>query len=125
MPEKMKRRETGILGEKLARDFLKKQGYRILETNYRCPEGEIDIIAGHKDSLVFIEVRTKRSLQFGTPEESITPTKREKLRTVAAHYQQTHDNLPSSWRIDVVAIEMDKRDKPSRIELIENAVGEE
>ena len=121
----MKRRDTGILGEKLAGDFLKKQGYRILETNYRCPEGEIDIIAGHKDSLVFIEVRTKRSLQFGTPEESITPTKRKKLRTVAAHYRQTHDNLPSSWRIDVVAIEMDKRDKPSRIELIENAVGEE
>ena len=125
MPEKMKRRDTGILGEKLAGDFLKKRGYHILETNYRCSEGEIDIIAGHKDSLVFIEVRTKRSLQFGTPEESITPTKREKLRTVAAHYQQTHDNLPSTWRIDVVAVEMDKKGEPSRIELIENAVGEE
>ncbi len=125
MPGKMKRRDTGILGEKLAGDFLKKRGYHILETNYRCPEGEIDIIAGHKDSLVFIEVRTKRSLQFGTPEESITPTKREKLRTVAAHYQQTHDNLPSTWRIDVVAVEMDKKGEPSRIELIENAVGEE
>ena len=121
----MKRRNTGILGEKLAGDFLKKRGYHILETNYRCPEGEIDIIAGHKDSLVFIEVRTKRSLRFGTPEESITPTKREKLRTVAAHYQQTHDNLPSTWRIDVVAVEIDRKDKPSRIELIENAVGEE
>ena len=121
----MKRRDTGILGEKLARDFLKKRGYHILETNYRCPEGEIDIIAGHKDSLVFIEVRTRKSLQFGTPEESITPTKMAKLRMVAAHYQQTHDNLPQAWRIDVVAVEMDKRDKPSRIELIENAVGEE
>jgi len=120
----MKRRDTGILGEKLARDFLRKRDYNILETNYRCPEGEIDIIARHKGSLVFIEVRTKKSLQFGTPEESITPTKMEKLRTVAARYQQTHDNLPSTWRIDVVAIEMDKKGKPSRIELIENAVGE-
>jgi len=47
----MRRRDTGILGEKLARDFLKKRGYRIQETNYRCPEGEIDIVAAHKDFL--------------------------------------------------------------------------
>lgn len=120
----MKRRDVGILGEKLARDFLKKRGYRIWETNYRCPEGEIDIIARHKDFLVFIEVRTKKSLQFGTPEESITPAKMEKLRTVAAYYQQAHNNLPLSWRIDVVAVEIDQKGKPLRLELIENAVGE-
>jgi putative endonuclease len=120
----MKRRNVGILGEKLARGFLEKRGYRILESNYRCPEGEIDIIARHKDSLVFVEVRTKRSLEFGSPEESITPTKMEKLRAVAAHYQQTHDNLPALWRIDVVAVQMDQKDKLLRIELIENAVGE-
>ena len=121
----MKRRDTGILGEKLAGDFLKKRGYCIWEANYRCPEGEIDIVAGHKNSLVFIEVRTKKSRQFGSPEESITPAKMAKLRAVASHYQQTHDNLPASWRIDVVAIELDRADKPLRIELIENAVGEE
>jgi putative endonuclease len=120
----MGRKETGILGEKIASDYLKKRGYRILEANYRCREGEIDLVARNKDYLVFIEVRTKRSLAFGTPEESITAAKREKLRTVAAHYQQNHDSLPQLWRIDVVAIELDKRGKPSRIELIENAVGE-
>ena len=120
----MRRRETGILGEQLASDYLKKRGYHIREANYRCPEGEIDLVAQHKDYLVFIEVRTKRSLAFGTPEESITAAKREKLRTVAAHYQQNHDNLPQLWRIDVVAIELDKRGKTLRIELIENAVGE-
>jgi len=120
----MKRRNVGILGEKLARDFLKKRGYRILESNYRCPEGEIDIVTRHKDSLVFVEVRTKRSLEFGSPEESITPMKMEKLRAVAARYQQTHENLPALWRIDVVAVEMDQKDKLLRIELIENAVGE-
>lgn len=122
--KKVKRRETGILGEKLAKDFLRKRGYRVWETNYRCPEGEIDIIAEHKDYLVFVEVRTKKSLEFGSPEESITATKRERLRTVAVHYQQTHDNLPQLWRIDVVAVELDQKGKPSRIELIENAVGE-
>jgi putative endonuclease len=120
----MRRKDTGILGEKIASEFLKKRGYRIKEANYRCPEGEIDLIAQHKDYLVFIEVRTKRSLAFGTPEESITAAKREKLRTVAARYQQTHDNLPQLWRIDVVAIELDSKGRPSRLELIENAVGE-
>jgi putative endonuclease len=120
----MKRRDIGILGERLARDFLGKNGYHILETNYRCPEGEIDIIARYEDTLVFIEVRTKKSLQFGSPEESITPAKMERLRVLAAHYRQTHNNLPPSWRIDVVAIQLDQKGQVSRIELIENAVGE-
>ncbi len=121
---KMKRRDTGILGEKLAKGFLKKRGYRILETNYRCPQGEIDIVAKHKDSLVFIEVRAKKSSEFGSPEESITPAKRERMKATAAHYRQTHNNLPPLWRIDVVAVELDQNGKLSRIELIENAVSE-
>jgi len=120
----MKRRDTGILGEKLAKDFLKKRGYRILETNYRCPEGEIDIVAKHKGSLVFIEVRTKTNLEFGSPEESITPTKRERMKTTASYYRQTHNDLPLLWRIDVVAVELDQEGKLSRIELIENAVSD-
>jgi putative endonuclease len=121
----MKRRDVGILGENLARDFLGKNGYHILETNYRCPAGEIDIIARHEDTLVFVEVRTKRSRQFGSPEESITPVKMQKLRTLAAHYCQTHHNLPPLWRIDVIAIQLDQNKRVSRIELIENAIGEE
>jgi putative endonuclease len=121
----MERRKTGILGEKIASGFLRKRGYHIIEANYRCPEGEIDLIAEHRDCLVFIEVRTKRSLAFGTPEESITAAKREKLRTLAARYRQTHDNLPQLWRIDVVAVELDRRGRPSRIELIENAVSDD
>jgi putative endonuclease len=118
----MKRRDTGMLGEVIARDFLGKNGYHILETNYRCSEGEIDIIAKQGETLVFIEVRTKRSNQFGTPEESITPTKMERLRAVAAHYGQNREGLPALWRIDVVAIQMDRNGQASRIELIENAV---
>ncbi len=120
----MKRRETGILGKKLAKDFLKQQGYHILETNYKGPKGEIDIVARHKDYLVFVEVRTKRSLEFGSPEESITPAKMEKLRITASHYRQTHSNLPPLWRIDVVAVELNQKGEISRIELIENAISE-
>jgi putative endonuclease len=120
----MRRRDTGILGEKLAKDFLRKRNYSIVETNYRCPEGEIDIVASHKDFMVFVEVRTKKSLAFGSPEESITPAKKERMKAAAFHYQQSHDNFPSLWRIDVVAIELDQKGRLSRIELIENAVSD-
>ncbi|GAI46469.1 unnamed protein product, partial [marine sediment metagenome] len=87
--------------------------------------GEIDIVAKYKDSLVFIEVRTKRSLEFGSPEESITPAKKERIKATAFYYQQTHNNLPLLWRIDVVVIELNQNGKPSRIELIENAISED
>ena len=120
----MKRQDTGKRGEKLAAEFLKKQGYTILQTNYRCLEGEVDIVARQKDCLVFVEVRAKRSQEFGSPEESITPAKMEKLRRVSAHYRQTHEDILDSWRIDVVAVEIDWQNHPLRIELIENAVGE-
>lgn len=121
----MMRRDTGVRGEKLAQDFLKKRGYRIIETNYRTPEGEIDIVARQKDCLVFVEVRTKRSLLFGSPEESITHAKMQKLRALAARYMQSHGNLSGNWRIDVVAVELDNKDKASRIEIIENAIGQD
>jgi putative endonuclease len=120
----MKRRETGAFGERIACEFLGNNGYVIIEKNFRCPIGEADIIAQHQDTLVFVEVRTKTSRQFGSPEESITQTKMEHMRNVAAHYWQSHDNLPESWRIDVIAIEMNSSGCVSRIELIENAVSD-
>ena len=119
----MKRRNTGILGEKLASDFLKKRKYKIIETNYRCPQGEIDIVARHEDSLVFIEVRTKTGTGFGTPAESVTRVKKERIINASLHYRQTHPGLPEQWRIDFVAVELTPEGKPPKIELIENAVG--
>jgi putative endonuclease len=118
----MNRRDTGNLGEKIACDFLGNNGYRIIETNYRCRGGEIDIVAQLREILVFVEVRTKKSHYFGTPEESITPTKKEHLRAAAVHYEQNHANLPPAWRIDVVAIQMNSNGKVCRVEIIENAV---
>ena len=117
-----KRKEVGAIGEKLAADLLKKHGYKILQRNYRCREGEVDIIAQKDDSLVFVEVRTKKSSGFGTPEESVSFFKREKLISLANAYIQTLDNPPASWRIDVVAVELAPNDKVSRLEHIENAV---
>ena len=118
----MKRKELGAAGEKLARDFLKKKGYKIRDTNFRCREGEIDIVAEKKGCLVFVEVRTKTSSGFGSPEESVTFAKKEKLIASALTYLNNHQNLPESWRIDFVAVELDQKGKASRIEVIENAI---
>jgi putative endonuclease len=118
----MKRKELGATGEKLARDFLKKKGYKIRDTNFRCREGEIDIVAQKKDCLIFIEVRTKASAGFGSPEESVTSAKKEKIVSSALTYLSQHVNLPESWRIDFVAVELDEKGKAKRIELIENAI---
>ena len=118
----MDRQQVGKLGEKAAQKFLKRRGYRIRETGFRCRRGEIDIIAQQKDYLVFVEVRSKSNLDFGTPEESITQAKKEKLIASALTYTTTHQHIPSLWRIDVVAVELDDRGKTKRIELIENAI---
>ena len=120
----MNRRELGRFGERLARDTLKKSGYRILETNFRCRRGEIDIVAKQKDCLVFVEVRTKSNLDFGSPEESITAIKKQRLVSSALTYIDTHQDIPSLWRIDVVAIEINIEGKPERIEIIEDAVNQ-
>jgi len=123
MKDRMKdRQQVGKLGEQAAQKFLKKRGYRIRETGFRCRHGEIDIIAQQKDCLVFIEVRTKTNLEFGTPEESITQAKKQRLIASALTYTSTHQNLPPLWRIDVIAIELDDKGKAKRIELIENAI---
>ena len=118
----MKRTELGTLGEKLAKNFLKKKGYRIRETNFRCREGEIDIVAQKKGYLVFVEVRAKTGSGFGSPEESVTFAKKEKLIATALSYLNTHKDLPDNWRIDFVGVELDENGKAKRLELIENAV---
>ena len=120
----MRRRETGMLGERLAAGYLRERGYEIVETNYRCREGEIDIVARHGGAIVFVEVRTRRGREFGTPEESITAAKRQRLRLTAARYLAEHEDLPEEYRIDVVAIRMGAGRNPPRITLLENAVGD-
>jgi len=117
-----KRKETGAIGERLAADYLKRHGYKIIQRNFRCREGEIDIIARKDESLVFVEVRTKKNKAFGTPEESVTLSKREKLIHLAYSYLQACDKLPQSWRIDVVAVELTPDNRLLRLEHIENAV---
>ncbi len=117
------RREVGAVGERLAAELLRGRGYEIIESNHRCRQGEIDLIARHGDCLVFVEVRTRTGTGFGTPEESITAAKKEKLITLAEIYVQSLDRPPPSWRIDVVAVELAGNGGVRRLDHIENAVG--
>ena len=118
----MHARDIGALGEKIAAEYLTSLGYVIRERNFRSREGEIDIIAENNDFLVFIEVRTRTSNSYGTPEESVTAQKKERLIALAEAYIEDREDLPSSWRIDVVAIELGSKRELSRLEIIENAI---
>ena len=116
------RKQLGAFGEQVAKNHLEKHGYEIVQCNYRCPIGEIDIVARDGDYLVFVEVRTKKDRKFGTPEESITLAKKTKLVELAETYLQEHQDSPELWRIDVVAVEVTGVDRISRIELVKNAI---
>ena len=120
----MERKQLGAIGEKLALAYIKKKSYKIIETNYRCHSGEIDIVARQKDCLVFVEVRTRSTTQYGTPEESLSSVKQKHMINSAYHYLQNHQKLPGNWRIDLVAVELDELDKIKRIEIIENVLEE-
>ena len=111
--------ELGRRGEELASRFLKKLHYKILEKNFRCKFGEIDIIALQGKTLVFVEVKTRSSPEYGGPQASVTPKKREQLIKVAFFYLQKNRLFDRDARFDVVAVEFDSGEK--RIELIRNA----
>jgi putative endonuclease len=115
------RRKLGQRGEELAAAHLEERGYVVRERNWRCSAGEIDIVAEESGCLVFVEVRTRRGREYGTPEESVTPAKQAKLVEVAQTYLQEH-SWDGDWRIDVVAVEMTPGGKLLRVELIKNAV---
>ncbi|MCC7360394.1 MAG: YraN family protein [Anaerolineales bacterium] len=112
----------GRRGEDLAARRLVELGYTVVGRNYRCPHGELDLIARHGDVLVFVEVRTRRSARFGTPEESITPRKQAHLIAAAQHYLQAHALADVPWRIDAVAITVAPGGRVTRLGVIENAV---
>ena len=111
--------KQGREGEHLAVGHLKRLGYRIVCRNYRCPLGEIDIVARHRGVLVFVEVKSRRSVTFGSPKLAIHPAKQHKLSQVAWHYLQRHDLTEISARFDVVTVS-DIGGSP-HFEVIENA----
>ncbi len=113
------RKATGRSGEDAAVQYLEKQGYVILERNYRLRIGEVDIIARDGEYLVFIEVKTRRSRSFGSPFDAVDLRKQHRISRVASAYMQGRE-LPV--RFDVVAVHLDDRyGQGIRVELLKNA----
>ena len=109
----------GDAAEALAAAFLEARGFSVVERNYRCKFGEVDIIARSGAMTVFIEVRARKSSSFGGAAESITAAKRKKVITAARHYLTSH-RLDCACRFDVVLL----MGEPPRIEWIRDAFGE-
>jgi putative endonuclease len=124
-PTTRARKNLGDSGERVAAMFLEQRGYKILARNWRSPTrvGEMDLIAEDADGLAFVEVRTRRGDALGAPEESLTPRKRARLLTVAQEFLQAHDEYADrAWRVDLVAIELDRAGRVARMDVIKGAV---
>ncbi|QOR36063.1 YraN family protein [Clostridium sp. 'deep sea'] len=100
----------GARGEKLACKYLKHKGYKIIETNFRCKLGEIDIIAEHRDTLVFVEVKTRTGDKYGLPQEAITNHKKLKIKRTAQFYMASKhiDMQLFLFRFDCIALVLKK-----------------
>ena len=115
-----KKKKAGNEGEDLAAEFLIKKGYKIVERNYRFGKGEIDIVAKEGDTLVFVEVKTRKSLEYGPPELSITKSKERQVRKIAEAYLYDKEINNADCRIDVIAVLMLSPKEPD-INHIKNA----
>ena len=100
----------GQQGEQLAAEYLQREGMRILARNWRCSEGEIDIVAADRRVLVACEVKTRSGTRYGTPLEAVTRKKRNRLRRLAVHWGGGHGGLFDEGRIDVVEVLKDPRE---------------
>lgn len=109
------------IGEDLAASYLLNKGYKIIHRNFRSRLGEIDLIAIDKDTLVFVEVKSRWSEEYGDPKEAVTPKKIRSIIKTSEYFKLLNPETPDLMRIDVVAISFLK--DPPFIEHIENATG--
>ena len=116
------RRRLGAFGERVAKAHLEAKGYRILETNFRVREGEVDIVAQQGDVVVFVEVKTRRGEAMGSAVEAIGRRKAQRLLQVAEAFDQQHPELPPDRRIDLIAIDLDAAGRVVSLQHIESAV---
>jgi putative endonuclease len=121
-PVQAARQGLGRTGERLAADALMNKGYRILERNFRCRHGEIDLVAEDEHDLIFVEVKARRGTSYGLPEDALTFFKRRKLLELASYYLDLHTCADRSWRIDVVAVQFSNGGKLEEIRIYQHAV---
>ncbi len=115
--------DEGNSGEDIAAEYLKDNGFAIIERNFRIRGGEIDIIATKNNILIFVEVKTRTSTQFGTGFEAITPWKLTALIKSAQFYKVTHKNLPEEMRIDAISVLLASDNSLKNLEHMENITG--
>jgi len=114
-------KETGNLGEKISENFLIESGYTILDKNFRCKIGEIDIIAKDGNYICFVEVKTRYGDLFGSPCESVTYSKQQKISKVAQMYIMKKRLFKFFFRFDVIEVILNKEDDSFSIKFIKNA----
>ena len=115
------RTKLGDWGEEQAVRFLEKNGYSIETTNYRCAYGEVDIVAMDGEELVFVEVRTRRPGNFGTPEESVSKHKLRRLMATCQDYLQNSGQENMQWRVDLISVRLEKgRSRIPKVERIDH-----
>jgi putative endonuclease len=112
----------GRTGERLAAEKLMGCGYHILERNFRCRYGEIDLVAEDEHDLIFVEVKTRRGDGYGRPEEAVTARKQRKILQVASYYLDLHACSERSWRVDVVAVQLSISGKLEEIRIYQHAL---
>jgi len=110
----------GKIGEELAQKYLRAKGFEILDTNYTCPLGEMDIIATKGGNLYFTEVKTRSSDKFGSPMEAVDYKKQQKLSRVAAYYLMV-EGLDTIANFAVISVKFDPYSKRYRVEFLANA----
>lgn len=117
------KREIGELGEKLAAKYLMQNNYKIIEKNFTCRQGEIDIIAkdNSKQELVFIEVKTRTNFKYGLPSESVTENKQKHIYKTAEYYVYKNKIKESPVRFDIIEIKIHMQSKKYTINHIEKA----
>jgi putative endonuclease len=119
---KLTRQQKGKIGEEEACRWLKEQDYCILQRNWRCRSGEVDIIAAREELLIFVEVRSRSSHSgFGTPQESVDQRKMQQVRSTAAVYLQMTGEHTRQIRFDVIAVMMNHDGEILSINHLENA----
>ena len=114
------RRSVGDRGEELAAAWYARAGYRVLARNWRCADGEIDLVVSRPGLIVFCEVKTRRVTTFGAPFEAVTSGKQRRLRGLAARWLREHAQHDVRVRFDVVSVDA-RRGAPSAIDVIEDA----
>lgn len=102
--------ELGKLGEDLATKYLQKIGYIIIDRNFRCKQGEIDIIAKYKQEIIFIEVKTRTNLNYGEPAEAVTQLKQKHIERATEYYIYRNNLYKLFIRIDIIEVYI-KKDK--------------